>query len=151
QKIGGEHLLVLAHDGGPREHLATLGASLLRLQERGLFVLVAGGAPCAQLRRTAAASVFSEAPVRHVPALGEAEVPAALHGAGLDGARHARDVLDATGGHPGLLDEVLLGKGALDAAAITERLARSPTLRGALRARLSDDDREAREERRHAR
>jgi hypothetical protein len=156
--LGGEHLIVLAHDGGPLEHLKTLGNSLKKLldeQRRGaqpFFVLVAGGAPCAWLRfNTSDFSLFSGAPVRHVPPLDEGEVRAVIDRMGLDGARHAADVHRAAGGHPGMVEEALLGRDALDPDSLTERLAQSPAVRGVLRMRLSEDDREGRPARRHAR
>lgn len=149
---------MLRHDDGPPDHIATLGNSLRQLLDERrhgsppFFVLVAGGAQCAWLRfNTPDFSLFSGAPVRHVPALTEAEVRAALDGVELDGARHVANVYRATGGHPGLVEEVLVGRGALDFASLTERLAQSPSLRGVLRMRLSKDDREGHPPRRHAR
>jgi SIR2-like domain len=155
---GGEHLIVLRHDGGPRDHLVTLGDTLRKLLSEGrggaqrFFVMVAGSAPCAWLLyNTGESSLFSGAPVRHVPPLDAAEVRAVLDGAGLDGAAWAADVLRATGGHPGLVEEAVLGRGALDFAALTERLAKSPAVRGVVVGRLLEDDREGRPEKRHAR
>jgi hypothetical protein len=150
---GGEHLIVLNDDGGPVDHLTTLGISLRKLLDEGrspFFAIVAGGAPCARLHReTTASSLFSGAPVRHVPPLGVAEVGAALKGAGLDAGK-AGEVHRAIGGLPGLLNEVLAG-GTLDPKALTARLAESPAVRGVLRLRLSEDDRLGVEPKRHAR
>jgi hypothetical protein len=56
----------------------------------------------------------------------------------------------AIGGLPGYLEEVIVGR-ALDAAAITEQLSRSPSVHGVLRMRLSRDDRAGLPERQHAR
>jgi len=69
--------------------------------------------------------------------------------AGLDSAR-ASEVHAAVGGLPGFLEEVLVD-GTLDAAPFTEGLARSPAVRGALRMRLSQDDRDQMPPPRHAR
>ena len=58
-----------------------------------------------------------------------------------DGARWAGDVYEATGGHLGLLSEVLVTGGALDHASVTEHLAGSPSVRGMVRERLREDER----------
>jgi hypothetical protein len=58
QRLGGDHLVVLIHDGGPLDHLMTLGSALWKLLEEPplesasprLSVLVAGEARCAHLR-----------------------------------------------------------------------------------------------------
>jgi hypothetical protein len=155
--MGGDHLIVLRHDGGPIDHLSTLGDTLRKLLGDGrgaerFFVLAAGSAPCAHLiYNTSESSLFSGAPVRHVPPLTEAEVRASLDAAGLDGAASAADVHRATGGHPGLVEEAVLGRGAIGFEALTDRLSRSPAVRGAIVARLSEDDRDSRHEKRHAR
>jgi hypothetical protein len=152
---GGDHLIVLKHDGGPLDHLTTLGNSLRRLLDEGktpFFVLVAGGAAGARLRfESQVLSLFAGAPVRHVPPLAVSEVEEALKAAGLDTAR-AEEVHTAIGGLPGLLEEVLVaGKLDADADALTTRLSQSPAVRGVLRIRLSDDDRQGLGARRHAR
>jgi hypothetical protein len=153
QAGGGEHLVVLAHDGGPLDRLMSLGnlaRRLLSAQPTPFAFVAAGGASCAWLRQNSQpASLFSGIPVRHVPPLTVEEVERALAGAHLDEAR-AAEVHAAMGGLPGLLEEVLVS-GVLDAAAITARLSRSPAVAGVLRARLSEDDRQGVEEKRHAR
>jgi hypothetical protein len=150
---GGDHLIVLMRDGGPLDHLNTLGNSLRKLLEEGkspFFFLIAGGASCAKLRFHAGVlSLFSGAPVRHVPPLTVEEVGEALKAARHDPAR-AGDVHAAIGGLPGLLEEALLG-GPLDAPALAARLSQSPAVRGVLRLRLSKDDRRALGPRWHAR
>jgi len=102
--VGSEHLIVLKHDGGPLDHLTTLGNSLRKLIDEGqtpFLVLVAGNAACARLRFDSELfSLFSGAPVRHVPPLTEGEVGTALKAGGLDPAR-AAEVHGAIGGLPG--------------------------------------------------
>jgi hypothetical protein len=153
QAGGGEHLVVLAHDGGPLDRLMSLGnlaRRLLSAQPTPFAFVAAGGASCAWLRQNSQpASLFSGIPVRHVPPLTVEEVERALAGAHLDEAR-AAEVHAAMGGLPGLLEEVLVS-GVLDGSAITARLSRSPAVAGVLRARLSEDDRQGVEEKRHAR
>jgi hypothetical protein len=158
QAAGGEHLVVLRHDGGPLHHLARLGELLRTLTDgstrRGgrIRVLVAGEAALAQLRHQALeTSLFSDAPVRHVPPFTVGEVAQVLDRAGLGGARWGRDVWQATGGLPALVVEAIAGKEALDAASVTARLARSTAVRGRLIRRLLDDDREQMPAERHAR
>lgn len=150
---GGEHLLVLKHDGGPREHLKALGRSLGKLLDEGrapFFALVVGGAACARLRsEDGGPSLFNGAFVQHAPPLTVGEVRAALLRAGLDGGK-AAEVHAATGGLPGLVNEVIHG-GVLDGAALVKRLAESPAVQGVLRLRLSEDDREGVAEELHAR
>jgi hypothetical protein len=85
--------------------------------------------------------VFKDAPHREVPDFTVDEVCLLLDGAGLDGKRWAREVHEATGGHLGLLEEVLAGAGALDRESVTQRLARSPWVRGELQERLREDER----------
>lgn len=158
QVADSEHLVVLRHDGGPLHHLGRLGELLRTLTDesrrRGgrIRVLVAGEAAVAQLRYQALeTSLFSDAPVRHVPAFTVDEVVQVLDRAGLDGARRGRDVWQATGGLPALVVEAIAGTEALDAAAVTARLARSTAVRGRLRRRLLDDDRDQTPADRHAR
>ncbi|MDI3282138.1 SIR2 family protein [Polyangium sp. 15x6] len=157
--LGGEHLVVVRHDGGPIEHLMTLGNALRRLVEnpgRGVgaarfYVLVAGESACASLRLdTATLSLFSGAPSRHVPPLSVDEVRALLGQRGVD-VGFAEGVHAATGGLPGLVQEALGGEGSLEREALTQRLARSPSVRGILRTRLAEDDRANRSPARHAR
>jgi hypothetical protein len=145
---GSDHLLVLRHDGGPLQHLSRLGDVLRTLIEapsmRGLqiHVLVAGEAATARLRYEALeTSLFSGAPVRHVPAFSVEEVVQVLDRARRDGARWAKDVWQATGGLPGLVVEAIEGASDLDHASVTERLARSTSVQGRLRRRVLDDDR----------
>jgi SIR2-like protein len=145
--LGREHLLVLPYEWGPLGHLDTLGKHLRRLMVEPSKVefrlLVAGGgARGAWLQHNVPkSSVFKDAPHREVPDFTVDEVCQLLDGAGLDGKRWAREVHEATGGHLGLLEEVLVGAGALDRESVTERLARSPWVRGALQERLREDDR----------
>src|SRR5262249_38084180 len=129
RRQGGDHLIVVRHDGGPMEHLITLGNALRRLiehprHERGptkFFVLVAGESSCAWLRfNTPSFSLFAGAPVRYVPPLSADEVGRAMElwaaktGTNLGDLHWARDVHRATGGHPGLVEEALGGGGPLD-------------------------------------
>jgi hypothetical protein len=158
QVAGGEHLVVLRHDGGALQHLGRLGELLRTLidesRRRGgrVRVLMAGEAAVARLRYQALeTSLFSDAPVRHVPPFTADEVVQVLDRARLDGARWGRDVWQATGGLPALVVEAIAGDEALDAAAVTARLARSTAVRGRLRRRLLDDDREQMPADRHAR
>jgi hypothetical protein len=158
-KLGGEHLVVVRHDGGPIEHLMTLGNSLRRLVEnpRGgkkaprFYVLVAGESACASLRlETTALSLFSGAPARHVPPLSVDDVRALLEQRGAD-VQYAEGVHAATGGLPGLVQEALGGDGSFEGEALTQRLARSPSVRGVLRIRLAEDDRKNETPARHTR
>jgi hypothetical protein len=144
---GGDPLVALRHDGGPRRHLERLGDSLGALiDEPGIHrlrihVLVAGQATAARLRLEARElSLFSGAPVRHVPAFTVDEVVQVLDLAGRDGARWGRAVWQATGGLPGLVVEAL-SDDDLDHASVTARLARSTAVHGRLRRRVLDDDR----------
>lgn len=152
---GKDHLVALRHDDGPLHHLDRLGEILRTLiddpRARNVHVLVAGEDEVARLRSGAReTSLFSDAPTRHVPAFTVDEVVQLLHEAGLD-ARWARDVWQATGGLPALVALAIAGKEALDAAAVTARLARSTAVRGRLGRRLLDDDRAGIPAERHAR
>ncbi len=152
EQASGDHLIVLENDGGPLDHLVTLATSLRKLLDEGkypFFFLVAGAAALARLRHLKIHSLFSGAPFRRVPPLTVGEVGAMLATAGLDAGR-AAVVHVATGGLPGLVDEVI-ADGLIDAAAITRRLAQSPSVRGVLLARLSEDDRSPFQEAQHAR
>ncbi|WPB72990.1 SIR2 family protein [Archangium violaceum] len=145
--FGREHLFVLRYEWGPLGHLDTLGKHLRRLMEAPskveLHLLVAGGGARGGwlLHNVSKSSVFSDAVKREVPDFTVDEVWQLLDAADLDGKRWARDVHEATGGHPGLLEEILAGAGALDRKSVTERLARSPWVRGALQERLREDER----------
>lgn len=157
---GTRHLVVLRRDVGPLHHLETLGNALRRILEQPgeerFYMLVAGESRCASLRlNTMKLSLFSGAPVRHVPPLDAMEVRKILERAGYDGARLALPVHQATGGHPATLLEIVAAGDPLDAdslssdpspdeirASLTERLARSPSVRGVLRMRLAEDDRD---------
>jgi hypothetical protein len=159
---GGEHLVLVRHDGGPLEHLTTLGNALRRLIENPaagpgaprFCVLVTGESACAMLRfQSSSLSLFSGAPARHAPALTVEEVRAVIE-RGADArerVKYAADVHRVTGGLPGLVREVLMGEGSLEFEAMTERLAKSPSVRGALRMRLAEDDRAALHQAFHAR
>ncbi|MFY0522253.1 tetratricopeptide repeat protein [Archangium gephyra] len=144
--LGREHLLVLRYAWGPLGHLDTLGKHLRRLMEEPskveFHLLVAGGERAAWLLHNVPKfSVYKDAPRREVPDFTVDEVRQLLDGVRLDGTRWAGEVHEATGGHLGLLKEVLLGAGALDRESVTARLARSPSVRGALQDRLREDER----------
>ena len=144
--LGREHLLVLRYEWGPLGHLDTLGKHLGRLMEEPskveFHLLVAGGERTAWLLHNVPKfSVYKDAPRREVPDFSVDEVRQFLAGVGLDGKRWAGEVHEATGGHLGLLKEALLGPGALDKDSVTARLARSPSVRGALLERLLEDER----------
>jgi hypothetical protein len=144
--LGREHLLVLRYEWGPLGHLDTLGKHLRRLMEEPskveFHLLVAGGERAAWLLHNVPKfSVYKDAPRREVPDFTVDEVRQLLDGVRLDGTRWAGEVHEATGGHLGLLKEVLLGAGALDRESVTARLARSPSVRGALQDRLREDER----------
>lgn len=146
EALGREHLLVLGYEWGPLGHLDTLGNHLRRLLEEPskveLHLLVAGGERAAWLLHNAPkSSVFRDAPHHALPDFTVDAVRQLLEGAGLNGSQWAADVHEATGGHVGLLKEALLGAGALDRESVTERLVRSPSLRGALQERLREDER----------
>ena len=154
---GGELLVVLRHDGGPLHHLERLGDLLRSLLDEGrqrglaIFALVAGGAPAAELRyRALETSLFSGAPVRHVPMLNGGEVAEVLAKAGRDRGL-ASDVWTATGGLPRLVRQALAGGGSLREADISARLRDSSAIRGRLHQRLLADDREQVPAARHAR
>jgi hypothetical protein len=158
QAAGSQHLAVLRHDGGPLHHLGRLGDMLRTLIEepamRGLEIhaLVAGEAATARLRYDAIeTSLFSGAPVRHVPVFSREEVMQVLDIAKRSGARWGQDVWQATGGLPGLVVEAINGDGDLDHASVTARLSRSTAVHGRLRRRLLDDDRAQVPAERHAR
>jgi hypothetical protein len=143
---GSGHLFILGQDWGPSRHLDTLGQHLRKLLEEPAkgerHLLVAGGERAAWLlHHGTRPSVYEDAPRREVPDFTVDEVRELLAGAGLDGNRWARELHEAAGGHPGLLEEALLGAGALDGESVTERLARSPSVRGALQERLREDER----------
>ena len=147
ERLGREHLLVLRYEWGPLEHLDALGQHLRRLMEEPskveFHLLVAGGARSAWLLHNVPRfSVFKDAPRREVPDFSVDEVRQLLDGVRLEGQRWAADVHDATGGHLGLLNEVLLAGGALDRDSLTARLKRSPSVRGALMERLREDERD---------
>lgn len=148
---GRRHLIVLLHDGGPREPLESLADVLRGLLEEAprLSVLVAGEARSAALRLCALdTSLFSGMPVRRVPELTVAEVQEVLGRAGMAWSR-APVLHGVTSGHPGYLRELLGSDGSLEEGPATERLARSPRVEGILRRRLLEDDR-ADEGRRHS-
>jgi hypothetical protein len=153
---GSDHLMVLRHDGGPLHHLGRLGDMLRTLIEepgmdKRIHVLVAGEAATARLRyESLDTSLFSGAPVRHVPVFSADEVAQVLELAKHDGKRWGKDVWQATGGLPGLVVEAISG-GELDHASVTERLARSTAVDGRLRRRVLDDDRAQVPAERHAR
>lgn len=146
ERLGREHLLVLRYEWGPMGHLDSLGKHLRRLMEEPskveFHLLVAGGARSAWLLHNVPKfSVFKDAPRREVRDFSVDEVRQLLEGVHLDGARWAQDVYEATGGHLGLLNEVLLAGGPLDRESVTVRLTRSPIVRGAVMERLREDER----------
>jgi hypothetical protein len=145
-RLGREHLVVLRYEWGPIEHLKALGSTLRRMMDEPSAVqfhfLIAGGERSAWLLHNVRNfSVFSGAPQRELPDLTVDEVRQFLDGEGLDGKRWAASVHEATGGHLGLLKEALSSDGPLDAEAVTSRLARSPSLRGAVQECLRRDER----------
>ena len=144
--LGREHLVVLRYEWGPIEHLKALGSTLRRMMDEPSKVqfhfLIAGGERSAwMLHNVRNFSVFSGAPQREVPDLTVDEVRQFLEHEGLDGKRWAHSVHEATGGNLGLLKEALSSDGPLDAAAVTSRLARSPSLMSAVQECLRRDER----------
>lgn len=145
-RLGRDHLIVLRYEWGPFEHLTALGRHLRRMMDEPSQVqfhfLIAGGERSAWLLHNMKSfSVFKDAPRREVPDLTVDEVRQFLDGTGRDGARWARGVHEATGGHLGLLKEVLSSEGPLDTEAVTARLARSPSLKCLLQECLRRDER----------
>lgn len=146
-QLGREHLVVLRYEWGPPEHLKKLGNELRRLMEESseveFHVLVAGGERSAWLiHNVPKFSVFKDAPRREVPDFSVAEVRQMLDAVGQDGDRWAQEVHEATGGLVGLVREAISGEGGLDRESIKARLARSPSVRGALQDRLREDVRQ---------
>ena len=144
--LGRDHLIVLRYEWGPFDHLTSLGRHLRRMMDEPSAVqfhfLIAGGERSAWLLHNMKSfSVFKDAPRREVPDLTVDEVHQLLVNEGHDGARWAQSVHEATGGHLGLLKEMLSSNGALDAMAVANRLARSPSLRGTLQECLRRDER----------
>jgi hypothetical protein len=147
-RLGRDHLIVLRYEWGPFDHLTALGRHLRRMMDEPstssveFHFLIAGGERSAWLLHNMKSfSVFKDAPRREVPDLTVDEVHQFLDGAGFDGARWAQSVHEATGGHLGLLKEVLSSDGDLDTAAVTARLARSPSLRSIIHECLRRDER----------
>ncbi len=145
--LGRDHLIVLRYEWGPFDHLTSLGRHLRRMMDEPSYsvefhFLIAGGERSAWLLHNMKSfSVFKDAPRREVPDLTVDEVHQLLDGAGYDGSRWAQSVHEATGGHLGLLKEVLSSDGSLDTAAVTARLARSPSLRSTIHECLRQDER----------
>ncbi|MCY1045634.1 SIR2 family protein [Corallococcus sp. bb12-1] len=145
-RLGREHLIILRYEWGPFDHLTALGRHLRRMMDEPSKVqfhfLIAGGERSAWLLHNMQSfSVFKDAPRREVPDLTVEEVRQFLGSGGHAGARWARELHEATGGHPGLLREVMTTDGALDAASITGKLVRGPSLRGAVLECLREDER----------
>jgi len=145
-RLGREHLIVLRYEWGPFGHLTSLGRHLRRMMDEPSAVqfhfLIAGGERSAWLLHNMQSfSVFKDAPRREVPDLTVDEVRQFLDGSGRDGSRWAQSVHEATGGHVGLLREVLMSEGALDADSVTSRLVRSPSLRSTVQECLRQDER----------
>ncbi len=145
-RLGRDHLIVLRYEWGPFDHLTALGRHLRRMMDEPSAVqfhfLIAGGERSAWLLHNMKSfSVFKDAPRREVPDLTVEEVRQFLDSAGFDGARSAPSVHEATGGHLGLLKEVLSSDGSLETGAVTARLARSPSLRGNIQECLRRDER----------
>jgi hypothetical protein len=146
-KLGREHLVVLRYEWGPFHHLESLGKHLRRLMEEQseveFHVLVAGGERSAWLiHNVPKFSVFKDALRREVPDFSVADVRQMLEAVGQDGDRWAREVHEASGGLVGLVREAISGEGGLDRESIKARLARSPSVRGALQDRLREDVRQ---------
>jgi len=145
-RLGRDHLIVLRYEWGPFDHLTVLGRHLRRMMDELSAVqfhfLIAGGERSAWLLHNMKSfSVFKDAPRREVPDLTVDEVHQFLDAAGHSGARWAQDVHAATGGHLGLLREVLSSEGDLDIDAVTARLVRGPSLRGTVQECLRQDER----------
>jgi hypothetical protein len=145
-RLGRDHLIVLRYEWGPFEHLTVLGRHLRRMMDEPSAVqfhfLIAGGERSAWLLHNMKSfSVFKDAPRREVPDLTVDEVRQFLDAARQNGSRWAQSVHEATGGHMGLLKEVLSSDGALDAESVTTRLMRSPSLRGTVQECLRQDER----------
>jgi hypothetical protein len=145
-RLGRDHLIVLRYEWGPFDHLTALGRHLRGMMDEPSAVqfhfLIAGGERSAWLLHNMKSfSVFKDAPRRELPDLTVDQVQQFLDGAGHTGSRWAKSVHEATGGHIGLLREVLSSEGALDADSVTARLARSPSLRGTVQECLRQDER----------
>lgn len=148
------HLIVLMHDGGPERGLRELAASLRGLLHEAntpFHVLVAGGGRAARLRfEVDDLSLFSGVRVQRVPDFQTAEV-AAITALPSDSAAALQR---ATGGHPGLLRDVVDGGVLPDQPAeleveATKRLCQSERLSGLIGYRLRQDDRD-KQKQRHA-
>lgn len=148
------HLIVLMHDGGPEKGLRELAATLrglLHETDTPFQILVAGAAQAARLRfEMDDLSLFSGVRVVRVPELQIAEVAAVTalpH-------ESAAALQQATGGHPGLLHDVVEG-GPLPeqpadlGAEATTRLFANDRLSGLVSYRLRQDDRD-KQKQRHA-
>jgi hypothetical protein len=145
-RLGRDHLIVLRYEWGPFDHLTALGRHLRTMMDEPSAVqfhfLIAGGERSAWLlHNMKSCSVFKDAPRREVPDLTVDEVHQFLNAAGLSGSRWAQSVHAATGGHIGLLREVLISDGDLDVDAVTARLVRGPSLRGTVQECLRQDER----------
>lgn len=145
-RLGRDHLIVLRYEWGPFDHLTALGRHLRRMMDEPSAVqfhfLIAGGERSAWLLHNMKSfSVFKDAPRREVPDLTVDEVHQFLDAAGYSGSRWAQGVHAATGGHIGLLREVLSSNGELDIDAVTARLVRGPSLRGTVQECLRQDER----------
>jgi hypothetical protein len=145
-RLGRDHLIVLRYEWGPFDHLTALGRHLRTMMDEPSAVqfhfLIAGGERSAWLLHNMKSfSVFKDAPRREVPDLTVDEVRQFLDAAGHKGSRWAQSVHEATGGHIGLLREVLSSDGSLDADSVTARLVRGPSLRGTVQECLRQDER----------
>ena len=146
------HLIVLLHDGGDEQHFESLANALRGLVEQTttLSILAAGEARAAELRfRQLDSSLFSGMPTEHVPDLEASDVRQVLAHSG-ESVDLAYPVWLATGGHPGLLKELVGEPGGLQEEDATQRLAKSPQVAGILRRRLNEDS-ARRRQRTHAR
>jgi len=147
------HLIVLLHDGGPAEHVRNLGKALRALLDedaRRFSFLAAGGERCARLRYDDQISIFFGIGIHYVPDLTEAEVGELLVSMNED-RRLAPMLHAATGGHPGLLHEVLCQEEPLNAETATRILVRGPLLQQVLRIRLNAEARAEKPPRRRTR
>jgi hypothetical protein len=145
-RLGRDHLVVLRYEWGPFDHLTVLGRHLRRMMDEPsaaqFHFLIAGGERSAWLLHNMKSfSVFKDAPRREVPDLTVDEMHQFLDAAGYNGSRWAQGVHAATGGHIGLLREVLSSDGDLDIDAVTARLVRGPSLRGTVQECLRQDER----------
>jgi hypothetical protein len=137
------HLIVLLHDGGPLRHVSSLGKVLRAIFDESpsqFSFLAAGGENCARLRYSEHSSIFYGMKREYVPDLTPEEVGALLESVNLE-RRLARDLHLATGGHPGLLRDLLSQGKPRNAKEATDLLVDKSPLRQALKTRLDAEAR----------